>query len=179
MASGTTVGSATTSRDETEVAKNLHSHRPFFVPARLLCRPGKQPPLPRTASYALLLHVRRRVSMFAGSLGWVSLPSGYYFYVGSARRCLSSRLARHMRRQKKRHWHVDHLTSAPGVQALGAIVAPASGECELVQRLRDQHGCVPAIAGFGASDCVRHCGGHLLLVTDKSWVIGDEAYAQH
>jgi Uri superfamily endonuclease len=86
------------------------------------------------------------------------LPPGRYLYCGSARGPggLRARLARHMRRGKRRHWHVDLLTEAGRVA--GAWIVPGGDECALVAAL--SHLPMP-IPGFGASDC-RRCRSHLL-----------------
>lgn len=86
------------------------------------------------------------------------LPAGRYLYAGSARGPggLSARLARHMRPDKKPHWHIDRLTEAGTVE--GAWVVPGGDECALVAALA--HLPVP-LPGFGSTDC-RTCASHLL-----------------
>jgi histidyl-tRNA synthetase len=87
-----------------------------------------------------------------------TLPPGLYLYAGSARGPggLRARLARHMRAEKKPHWHIDRLTAAGTVG--GAWVVPGGNECALVTAL--EHLPVP-LPGFGSSDC-RCCRSHLL-----------------
>ncbi len=86
------------------------------------------------------------------------LPPGRYLYAGSARGPggLRARLARHMRADKKPHWHIDRLTAAGAVE--GAWVIPGGDECALVAALA--HLPVP-LPGFGSTDC-RTCASHLL-----------------
>ncbi len=36
-------------------------------------------------------------------------PCGFYIYVGSAQKNLKQRIERHIRREKKKHWHIDYL----------------------------------------------------------------------
>ena len=74
---------------------------------------------------------------------------------------LRARLARHMRRAKRPHWHVDLLTEAGRVA--GAWIVPGGDECALVAAL--SHLPMP-IPGFGASDC-RRCRSHLLQQTAR------------
>lgn len=95
------------------------------------------------------------VTLDAPALG---LPPGRYLYCGNARGPggLRARLARHMRKGKRIHWHVDRLTEAGRV--LGAWIFPGGDECALVRRLA---GLPVPIPGFGSSDCAR-CESHLL-----------------
>jgi Uri superfamily endonuclease len=86
-----------------------------------------------------------------------TLAAGDYLYCGSARGPggLRARLARHMRPQKRAHWHIDQLTSAARI--LGAFIDEAGDECALNAAL-DR---LPTpIRGFGSSDC-RRCAAHL------------------
>lgn len=97
-----------------------------------------------------------------GRLGGFALPAGWYYYVGSARRNRSARLARHARRRKKRRWHIDALSTR--ARMLGAVLVDADSrtECGLAAELAK---LLPrAVPGFGASDC--RCGGHLFRQVD-------------
>lgn len=91
----------------------------------------------------------------------VSLPAGTYAYAGSARGSggIAARVARHLRKEKKPHWHVDALTVAASEIAVRGF--PGGSECALVERLvASGHAEVP-LPGFGSSDC-RSCEAHLL-----------------
>jgi len=104
-----------------------------------------------------LLARGRRIRV--GSLGRFEFPAGVYFYVGSAQRNLSARLARHGRRTKTLRWHIDYLSTK--CRMLGAIVLPGgrSRECEIAAELAARY--ARPVARFGASDC--RCGGHLFI----------------
>jgi sugar fermentation stimulation protein A len=103
-----------------------------------------------------------------GRLGTFGFAAGAYLYVGSASRNLSARLARHARRRKPLHWHVDYLSGKAPM--LGAVLIPpdwrgprtacpvGSAECRIAADLAAAHG--RPVRGFGASDC--RCGGHLV-----------------
>lgn len=153
----------------TVVVRNIQWLRACFLPTGVLRRP-KAPRLSlvMTGSYALLVHVEVPITVAAGGLGSFSLEPGYYLYVGSARRGMGNRLARHACPRKKLRWHIDYLTTARGVQVLGAVVAPAYEECTLHQALREAGGSFPVVPGFGASDCLAGCGSHLLRLTRES-----------
>jgi Uri superfamily endonuclease len=112
---------------------------------------------PTTAgAYVLALRLDAPLPVRVGKTS-ASLPAGDYLYCGSARGPggLRARLARHMRPQKRAHWHIDQLTSAARI--LGAFINEAGDECALSAAL-DR---LPApVAGFGSSDC-RRCAAHL------------------
>jgi len=112
---------------------------------------------PTTAgAYVLALRLDAPLPVRVGKTS-ASLPAGDYLYCGSARGPggLRARLARHIRPQKRAHWHIDQLTSAARI--LGAFIDEAGDECALSAAL-DR---LPApVAGFGSSDC-RRCAAHL------------------
>ena len=66
------------------------------------------------------------------------------------------RLARHMRRGKSVHWHIDQLTERGIIS--GSWIVRNGRECDLVAMFK----MLPKpISGFGSSDCLRCCS-HLL-----------------
>ncbi len=75
--------------------------------------------------------------MRVGRLGVVKFRAGFYFYVGSAKRNLSTRLARHARRRKKLRWHIDYLSAR--AKMVGAIVITdrRRSECRLAGELEE------------------------------------------
>ena len=75
------------------------------------------PDLPGT--YVLVLRLDRPVVLAAGRLAPVELTPGDFVYVGSARGSggLRRRVGRHLRADKKPHWHIDALAAlAPVVR---------------------------------------------------------------
>lgn len=99
------------------------------------------------------------------------LPAGQYLYAGNARGPggIAARLSRHLRRDKKIHWHIDRLTL--GAHDMTALAFPGGSECALMARLsRSGAGEFP-VAGFGCSDC-RTCPAHLLRVLSPDHWIG-------
>ncbi|MDX1575573.1 MAG: GIY-YIG nuclease family protein [Kiloniellales bacterium] len=112
-------------------------------------------------AYVLFIELERAVALRATSLGTPVLAPGRYAYCGSAHGPggLKARISRHLRRGKAPHWHVDHLTAAGRIVALG--LAPGGSECALVEGLGGQAGIDVPLAGFGSSDC-RRCRAHLL-----------------
>jgi Uri superfamily endonuclease len=114
------------------------------------------------ATYRLVIQVDRPVRRAIGRLGECTFPAGRYVYTGSAKRNLEARIARHLREEKRCHWHIDHLLAAPGVRIV-AVARSRLGECDANQRVRG----VVTVPGFGASDCRAGCGAHLKRMSTK------------
>ena len=114
--------------------------------------------------YLFLFDLRREYIGQVGALGQVHLAAGPYGYVGSARRGLMARLARHARRRKPLRWHIDWL--ARPADPAGAIAWPwrEGRECLLAQALVQTATGRRAVPRFGASDC--RCGGHLFALSE-------------
>ena len=62
-----------------------------------------------SGSYIVMIHIPQDVTTKVGSLGEVHFPAGYYLYVGTAKRALTKRMERHMRKHTAVHWHIDYL----------------------------------------------------------------------
>ncbi|MBI5855293.1 MAG: GIY-YIG nuclease family protein [Nitrospirae bacterium] len=118
--------------------------------------------------YVLLLRVpASRIKI--GVMGPLRLAAGLYGYVGSARGrsvTLGHRLARHMRRRKVRHWHIDYLTTAPAVTMLGAYwtADPTMTETGLAIRCAERF---PVIRRFGNADVRGGAPGHLFFLAPE------------
>ncbi len=108
-------------------------------------------------SYLLLLELRRNRRIEVGRLGRLAFKKGWYIYVGSAMRNLSQRLARHTRRRKRFHWHIDYLREAAGRIVALPIRSSRREECELAAAVSELLPSGPL--GFGCSDCA--CPTHL------------------
>jgi Uri superfamily endonuclease len=139
-----------------------------------------------SGTYLLWIEVEQPLRFGAGALGELALEPGTYLYVGSARRALGARVRRHLTRAagrphvpvvldgwtlaslgplrpKRLHWHVDHLLeqSAARVREVTLLVGRHC-ECRLAGDLRREAGATVPLLGFGASDCRKRCGSHLL-----------------
>jgi Uri superfamily endonuclease len=116
-------------------------------------------------AYALLIETGRAVDVPIGKARRITLEPGLYVYAGSAYGPggIDARVARHLRRDKKRHWHVDDLTAAADrTRAFGLV---GGSECDIITRLTQRSDFSVAAAGFGNSDC-RACPSHLLRSLD-------------
>jgi sugar fermentation stimulation protein A len=110
-----------------------------------------------SGNYLVLLELPLDMEIEAGALGPIYFKKGWYIYSGSARRNLSTRLGRHMRKIKKRkHWHLDYITPYAGKIEGLPIASYRNLECDLASSLQEIGGEV--IPGFGSSDCA--CKGH-------------------
>ncbi len=116
-------------------------------------------------TYALIFTLPRPLSLTVGRLGTRLLLPGEYVYVGSARGAggLAARLHRHLKRDKRLHWHVDYLATQVFPRAVLYTTAITVHECDWVTRLLHFPGTTIPWVGFGNSDCVR-CPSHLVCV---------------
>jgi Uri superfamily endonuclease len=122
--------------------------------------------------YTLLLFLSQEVNLNVGRLGRKRLPEGTYTYTGSAlgkgASNLKHRIARHFRKKKRKFWHIDYLLANPNVSIETVIVAETNKnlECQTNQHLKEIAGARVQVKGFGASDCRKNCGSHLLYFPD-------------
>ena len=112
-------------------------------------------------SYVLLIKLPEKQTIRIGSLNAVKFPRGYYAYVGSAMNGFESRLSRHLRSNKKIHWHIDYLLQKASVSGMVLCETEERAECTIAQALSHQFDSIP---GFGSSDC--KCQSHLFLAAD-------------
>lgn len=111
-------------------------------------------------SYILLVELATRKDIVVGKLGYVSFPKACYAYVGSAMNGLRARLARHLRKGKKLHWHIDYLLKEAEIKEIIICQGEERVECYLAQALA---GGFQSIPGFGSSDC--RCQSHLYFAS--------------
>lgn len=107
-------------------------------------------------TYQLLIAVAQPLRLSVGRLGDCRFPPGRYVYTGSAKKNFEARIARHLRQDKKLHWHIDYLLTTPGVTIVD-VRRYREAECVIN---RAMPGTIP-VPGFGASDCAERCGSHL------------------
>ena len=111
-------------------------------------------------SYALLLRLASPQRIAIGKLGAFDFPEGYYLYLGSALGGLQGRIRRHLRRDKKLHWHIDFLAAVAPVVEVWWAAGEARMECAWAGAAAALPGAMVPAPGFGASDC--RCRTHLL-----------------
>ena len=113
-------------------------------------------------SYVLLIQLPEEQTITIGSLKAIYFPRGYYAYVGSAMGGFKSRLNRHLKSNKKPHWHIDYLLQKASITEIILSETKDRAECAIAQALSHQFDSVP---GFGCSDC--KCHSHLFFATDE------------
>ena len=111
-------------------------------------------------AYLLLLHLKEEQSLEIGALGTLHFAAGWYIYVGSAMNSLKARLARHTRKRKNKHWHIDYLRDADDTVECLPIRTSKRLECDLAHALAAH--CPESVTDFGSSDC--KCPSHLFYL---------------
>ena len=112
---------------------------------------------PLKGIYCLCIENHKDQSIKIGALGETEFRKGYYIYVGSAKRNLSQRIARHQRFRKNLFWHIDYLRQYAEHCASLPVRASTDLECDIANatsRISDW-----TIGHFGSSNC--GCRSHL------------------
>ncbi len=107
--------------------------------------------------YALTIKLDEDKSIRVGALGVIEFKKGFYVYTGSAMNNLERRIARHLSKEKKLHWHVDYLLKEGEVFLVKKLFTDERLECELSNQVRKRSSS--SVKGFGCSDC--SCKSHL------------------
>ena len=115
----------------------------------------------RRGIYVLFLRFDDDIGTEAGALGHIRLPAGDYCYVGSAMGGLDQRVSRHLSSEKTIRWHIDYLTTVCNDMHAFELEGDNVTECDLAD-LMLKNGNLPAVNGFGCSDC--DCQTHLFKV---------------
>jgi len=108
--------------------------------------------------YVILLKLKKPAAVKVGKIGVIDFKKGYYAYVGSALNGIEARVKRHLRKQKKIHWHIDYLLQEPAakVEKVYVLETKEPLECFTAQVLASVFTSIPR---FGATDC--KCTSHL------------------
>jgi Uri superfamily endonuclease len=122
----------------------------------------------KAGAYVLSIVLKQALNLRVGSFGTVYLSAGRYAYVGSARRGIAGRVARHrrlaMQKSGKLRWHIDYLLTNPYVQWTGETIFEDGVECSISRKIARMKGVTAPIPGFGSSDCRSGCEAHLYLL---------------
>lgn len=106
--------------------------------------------------YILLIELKENKAIQIGKLRKIYFKKGFYLYVGSALNSLEKRIQRHLKKDKKTHWHIDYLLRYAKIINVFYKENNKREECNIVKKLDKK---VSSITGFGCSDC--KCGSHL------------------
>lgn len=115
--------------------------------------------------YILKLQLLKNQEILIGKLGKILFQKGNYYYVGSSQNNMEKRISRHMKKEKKIHWHIDYLTTHPEIKAINAktfINYPKEKECQVSKELMKKY---ELVKNFGCSDC--KCLSHLFYQKER------------
>ena len=127
----------------------------------------------RRGTYALLIQLNQDITIVVGRLGTFRFPAGYYVYVGSAMGPggLEARQARHRRREKALHWHIDYLLAHAEIVGIRTDESAERLECRWARDLLSRPGAEVVAPTMGSSDCA--CPSHLIYFCGEeplSWM---------
>ena len=117
--------------------------------------------------YVLIIQVNKPITVNVGAIGNITFKKGLYAYVGSAQTNLEKRIKRHLRKEKRKFWHIDYLLDNEATKIVKVFVKEANKteECKTAKSLGEKN---KAISDFGCSDCT--CKSHLFQIRDYSFL---------
>lgn len=128
--------------------------------------------LPTSGNYTVIIFLESSSRIMAPRCRWSRLNKGYYAYTGSAvgkgAVSLRKRVARHLRKNKNKHWHIDHLLACrkAKVTAVVACAGTINRECKINNLIQSIRGATVPMEKFGASDCQQNCKSHLVYFAE-------------
>lgn len=131
------------------VTVDLGSAREFEISYSMLRKN-----LVNSGSYLLVLENRESKYIAVGRLGRIRFEKGYYVYVGSGMNGVDHRIARHYRKKKAIHWHIDYITPRH-MQIVRCYTIRGTSRVEDEITVRMEVICSHSIEGFGSSDSPR------------------------
>ena len=117
--------------------------------------------------YVLIIQVGEDTEVDVGALGRIAFRKGLYAYVGSAQTNLEKRINRHLRKKKRKFWHIDYLLDNDVAKIVKVFFKEANNaeECKIAKVIGERS---EPIAGFGCSDC--NCQSHLFQLKDYEFL---------
>jgi len=117
--------------------------------------------------YVLIISVSKDIRIIVGALGSINFGKGLYAYVGSAQRSPEKRIERHLKKAKRKFWHIDYLLDDNAVKILEVFSKEAErpSECRIAREISVKGF---SIKGFGSSDC--KCASHLFKLSDYKFL---------
>jgi len=99
------------------------------------------------STYLLNIHLENARTIKIGKLGKHRFSKGHYIYVGSAKRNFHHRINRHLRQEKKIHWHIDYLLKYARITEIWSSSLSEDKIADILSTIME----VPVLH-FGASD---------------------------
>lgn len=107
-------------------------------------------------NYILQINLSEDKEIRVGKLGNIYFKKGFYAYIGSAMNSLEGRINRHLRFDKKFHWHIDYLLKHAEISKVFYKQINERIECKVAETFNKK---LESIKHFGCSDC--SCKSHL------------------
>jgi len=114
--------------------------------------------------YQLVIRLDRERRIKIGALGTIAFAPGYYVYTGRAKKNFEKRIQRHLRNEKKKHWHIDYLLEKSKIVDIFYFHGRLD-ECIINRTRLNGLKNYRIIAKFGSSDC--RCPGHLVWTDER------------
>lgn len=114
--------------------------------------------------YVLIILIRKNVTVNVGALGGLFFKKGLYAYVGSGQNGVEKRIERHLRKVKRKFWHIDYLLANDAARVVKVFSKEAGKpeECRIARIIGEK---AWPIGNFGCSDC--GCVSHLFMLSDS------------
>ena len=111
--------------------------------------------------YSLIIKLNKDQILKIDRLGKIEFKKGLYIYTGSAMNGLKSRVKRHIRKKKKKFWHIDYFLASEHAKISDILLIRTDKkiECGLNSIIANLPNA-KMIKGFGCSDC--SCKSHLV-----------------
>jgi Uri superfamily endonuclease len=118
---------------------------------------------PSTGVYCLMINLKEKSTIKIGKKGKTIFEKGCYVYVGSALNSLKARINRHLKQEKKLHWHIDYLLKSEQSEIVEVHYTLTKNplECQLAHEISKKG---IGMEKFGCSDC--KCHSHLFYFID-------------
>lgn len=98
-------------------------------------------------TYLLHVYLRKSRRIKIGKLGSFKFKKGNYMYVGSAKKNIVKRIERHLRKKKRKFWHIDYLLHYAAVQSVWVGDLPEEKIAAILAKKLEM-----PVQKFGASD---------------------------
>ncbi len=125
-------------------------------------------------SYVLLIELKKKKKIKIGALGKLKFRKGFYTYIGSAMNNLEKRVARHLRKNKKLHWHIDYFLQKAEIEEVYLRESNKREECKIAREFSLKF---PSVKNFGCSDC--KCESHLFYAENLEEVRNAVGVSRH
>ena len=116
-------------------------------------------------TYCIHVFLSKPKKIKIGKLGTFLFQRGNYIYVGSAKKNITKRIERHLRKNKKKFWHIDYLLQYAKIEEIW-VRNDYFDECLALSEAKKllKNSRFP-LKKFGSSDC--RCPSHLIYLPEN------------